>query len=399
MDFIKQYKGLPTQIYYLSATRIIIEMGMMFVFPFMSLLLTTRLGFSTVQAGYVMVLTSFGNMAGSLLGGKLADEFGRKRVYSILTVVITIAMTLAGFLCTKPIIILFVFISYACISAIMPAISAMIVDMSDDSNRSECFSLMYVMGNIGCATGPIIAGLLFYRHMPWIFFSMAIMYAICFVIIGLKIDDKYVPHRTRVALGTAQKKEESLFHIVFSKTILLVFVICLVLLTICYIELDFVLPLQLNDIFGLDKGSKMESLAWTINGACCVVLSPFIISFTKKNSSLFNIACGCILYAVGFGMYGLHLNMGIFILASMIWTSGEILIITDSGVFLAEHSPETHNGRLTSLYEFSRGIGKCLGPLMFGYLISDISFEMIWLMIAGICLLVSLVIAILHKHE
>lgn len=94
MNIVRQYKGLPRQIYYLSLSRMITEMGMMFVFPFMSLLLTQRLGYSEVETGYFLVVTSIGNMLGSLLGGKLSDELGRRVVYAWLTVTIVVSMTL-----------------------------------------------------------------------------------------------------------------------------------------------------------------------------------------------------------------------------------------------------------------------------------------------------------------
>lgn len=398
MDSLKQYKGLPPRIYYLSFTRLIVEMGMMFVFPFMSLLLTQRLGYSAIQAGYIMVVISFGNMAGSLIGGKLADEFGRKRTYSILTAIIIASMIIAGFVCTHKIVIPCIFVSYSCVSAIMPAVSAMIIDLSDESNRNECFSLMYIFGNLGCAAGPVIAGFLFYRHMPMIFFSMAVFYIISFVIIVSKIQDDYVPNRLRKH-DIAEEKEKSLLSIVIHRPVMLVFVICLVVLTICYIELDYMLPLQLSHVFGLDLGSKLSSWTWAINGLFCVLLTPAIIARIKGSKPLFNIIFGCLLYVVGFGMYALHINIPIFIIAAIIWTAGEVVINNQATVFLADQAPPTYNGRCISLYEFARGIGKCFGPLIFSYILTYSSYSTAWILVSGLCIGVSLVVLLLHRKS
>ena len=53
LNFLTQYKGLPKQVYILSISRAVISMGMMFVYPFLSLLLTSRLGYSEMEASYL----------------------------------------------------------------------------------------------------------------------------------------------------------------------------------------------------------------------------------------------------------------------------------------------------------------------------------------------------------
>ena len=54
-------------------------MGMMFVYPFLSLLLTSRLGYSEMEASYIVVIASIASTLGTLVGGKLSDEIGRKK--------------------------------------------------------------------------------------------------------------------------------------------------------------------------------------------------------------------------------------------------------------------------------------------------------------------------------
>lgn len=432
MNIVRQYKGLPRQIYYLSLSRMITEMGMMFVFPFMSLLLTQRLGYSEVETGYFLVVTSIGNMLGSLLGGKLSDEFGRRVVYAWLTVTIVISMTLGGMFCTHRIILLFVFISYGVASALMPVVSAMIIDHSPKENRSECFSLLYLAGNVGCALGPVLAGLLFYDHMPWVFYCQAIFFGIAFVLVMTKIEDPYVPLRKQNRGGstmpqdnssepspcsqivTSEKVEEvsglrsavspnddaseSLLSVTLHRPVLLAFLFILAALTAGYIELDYIFPLQLNDAYGLNLGSKLSSGVWTLNGIGVLVLTPWMIAITKRHPSLFNLIFAGALFTVGFFLYSINVGVIIFLVAPFIWTAGEILLTTYSGVFIAERSPATHKGRCMSLYEFARSVGKCGGPVIFGYVITYTSYEFAWQVIAAICLICTLLTLILYRR-
>ena len=397
MKFVNQYKNLPRQIYFLSLSRMITEMGMMFVFPFMTLLLTQRLDFTAIQAGYFMVFTSFGNMAGSLLGGKLADEYGRKIVYSFLTFLILVSMVLAGFTCHHRIVILFVFLSYASISAMMPVVSAMIADKTRYDQRSESFSLLYLSGNIGCALGPIIAGLLFYRHMPWIFYSQALFFFGAFLLIRFTIRDDYIPNRLRNKKEErSQTHSESLASVTLHRPVLLGFLILLLILTACYIECDYLLPLQLNEVYGLNRGSKLSSLVWTLNGLAVLFFTPAIISISKKYHPLFSMIFVGVFFACGYVLYSLGMNYLIFIVSPLIWTVGEILLTTYSGVFIAAQSPETHKSRCMSLYEFFRGIGKCIGPWAFGYLITLHDFSFCWGLVTAICMVCSILMFLLY---
>ena len=168
-------------------------------------------------------------------------------------------------------------------------------------------------------------------------FSMAMIFFVTFVLVLCKVQDIYVPRKDTRHLETV--KQVSQIRIVLQNPVLLLFTICLAALTLCYINLDFMLPLQLRDLFGLDAGSKYSSLVWTINGCVVVFCTPVIVSFTKKNHPLFNIGFACLLYAVGFSLYGFASSIAIYMMAVVIWTSGEILISTCAGIYIADQSP------------------------------------------------------------
>jgi predicted MFS family arabinose efflux permease len=86
------FSGLPREVWIQGFATLVNRSGTM-VLPFMSLYLTTKLGFSIIAAGQVLSLYGIGAIAGSWLGGTLSDRIGPVRVQ-----VASLAATGVGFL-------------------------------------------------------------------------------------------------------------------------------------------------------------------------------------------------------------------------------------------------------------------------------------------------------------
>ena len=75
----KPYLGLPREIYIIFIARVINALGIM-VYPFMTLLMTTKMGYSGSVTGLLMSTGGVLAIPASLLGGMLSDRFGRKKI-------------------------------------------------------------------------------------------------------------------------------------------------------------------------------------------------------------------------------------------------------------------------------------------------------------------------------
>ncbi len=401
MGVISQFRGLPRQVYLLSFVRIIMSLGSL-VFPFLSLMLSTQLGFTTFQTGCVMIVVSAGNIIGSFGGGKLADLLGRKRVLIVATSITIAATLLAGWLCPSPYMVPCILLSYFGSSLVMPVVAAMITDNSDDTNRAECFSILYLSQNIGYAVGPSIGGLLYYSHMSWIFFGEAIMYSIAVMMSLTLIKDVYRPPGRQERLAsqsTGGGKEQNTFWLLLHMPILLGFILSLAVVTACYQEIAFVLPMQFEDMCGPAVGSKYAGYIWTANGLTIVFATPLLISLSKRRNQLLNVVFACFLYAVGFGLNGIIQNPVGILLVAVIWSSGEILISTGAGVFIAGYSPETHKARFQSLYEVARGIGRGIGPTLCGAYLMGHTYGQTWRLVSIVCIVSAGLVYLLYRAE
>ena len=187
MKFITQYKGLPKQIYVLFIARTINSLGF-FIFPFMTLFLSSRIGFTESDIGIFLFLASVVYIPGAIIGGKLADYYSRKYTYIFATLAANIIFFICGFLGNAILIPILLIPAFFFNSIASTGSSAMLMDLTDPTNRQESFSIMYLGMNIGVAIGPLIAGLLFENYTSWIFWGDAIsgILAICLVLAFIK---------------------------------------------------------------------------------------------------------------------------------------------------------------------------------------------------------------------
>lgn len=73
------YFGLPRSVYIIFIARVVNSMGN-FVTPFMTLLFTQKGGMPEAQVGKYLLMASLLQIPGSLIGGKLTDLMGRKKI-------------------------------------------------------------------------------------------------------------------------------------------------------------------------------------------------------------------------------------------------------------------------------------------------------------------------------
>ncbi len=94
-----------------------------------------------------------------------------------------------------------------------------------------------------------------------------------------------------------------------------------------------------------------------------------------------------VLYAIGFGMIGTIKTFLLFILSTMIWTIGEILVVTNFNVYIANNSPQNFRGRFSSIGSLSWATGSALGTSLAGRYIERMGINSIWSFICIICII------------
>lgn len=383
------YRGLPKEIYILFLGRIVNSIGA-FVYPLMALILTQKVGMSKTDAGRFVTFISICQVPCMIIGGKLTDTIGRRKIIIIFQCLGAGALLVCGFLPPSMLMAKILVLSSCFYSLSGPAYDAMNADITTPENRKASFSLLYIGWNLGYSIGPILGGMLYRNYLPLVFIGDAVttLFALSLFIIFIK--------ETMVKNQQTEKKVEendaeahmegSVFKVMIMRPILIIFPLIMLTYSFAYSQWGFTLPLQLGGVFG-EKGAKFYGLLAGFNGIVVIAFTPALTAVTKKISALKIIAAGGFLYAISFGMFGVIKTMPFFFSGIFLMTIGEILISTNSSAFLASHTPASHRGRINSIIPLISGAGYAFGPMIMGQFIDNYGIFYAWMVISAVVLI------------
>lgn len=382
LPFLTVYHGLPRSMYILFISRVVNSMGS-FILPLMTLILTEQLGFSKANAGLFATVYITAQVPFLLLGGKLSDHWGSRRVIIVFDTLGALTYLLCAFVGHSSAAAGLIILAACFFSGANPAFNSMVAEIAPTEKVGASYSLIYLAYNFGYAVGPTLGGLLFSRL--WLLFlidALTTMLATLLIVLFLPAASVQQP---------IKKQEEtsglSLFAVLKATPILLAFSFAILIYYMCYSQWSFLLPLQMADLFE-KNGARFYSLLVSVNAICVLLATPGLTHLTKKRSPASVIAAGGLFYCASFALFGFNLrSFQLFLLAAILLTIGEILVTINVNSYIALRTPKTHLGRVNSLLTIVSGSGTAVAPAVMGGMLLVTGYRSAWLWVAGIMLL------------
>lgn len=398
-DLLKPYKGLPKEIYILFIGKIVNSIGA-FVHPLMSLILTQRIGMSAFEAGKFVTILAVCQVPCMLLGGKLADSIGRKKVIVIFQILGAVMLIICGLMSTSIITAYMMILSSCFYSLSSPAYDALNADLTDELNRKESYSLLYMGTNIGFSIGPILGGLLYKDFLPLIFIgdSITTLIALTLLIINIKESKKEKMVNVNVEKEYDEYSSVPTVNVLFSRPILILFPIIMLLYQLTYSQWGFSLPLQMGDLYGID-GARLYGYLGAFNALIVITTTPLLTYRTRKHNAIDIMGIGGLCYAASFVVYAVSKNMMLFLIATFALTIGEVLVAINSSAFIANNTPASHRGRISSIIPIVSGAGYAFGPMIMGKIIDISGIFMAWIIVMIIAIIGSVGMFLLKKMQ
>ena len=396
MKLLDQYRGLRREIYILFFGKIVTGLGSM-VWPVMTLLLSQKLGFSASEIAYFFIASSIMMLPASLIGGRLADRYNKKRLIVICDSVSIIGYIVCAFI---PLglhtVIIFIF-SGILQNVEYPAYDALFADLSATKDRERAYYLDYLGGNLGLVLSPTIAGLLFKDFLWLSFLISAVSIAISTVMIGVLIKN-ITPVEDDSEESEYQEKQEgvSIFKVLKANPLLLFYIIGTAFYYAAYGEYGYIMPLDMAAVHG-DDGAVIFGTVSSLNCITVVVFTPIITKLFSKMRDTGKIITGRILAFAGYAIFLLLIGfIPGYYAAMLVFTWGEIFSTVSEGPYVSTRIPASHRGRINGFMTvIATGIGVAV-DFAVGHLYDGAGSLWTWVLILGV-ITVSIVAAVILK--
>ena len=342
---MKEFLALPKQLQLREAMSFVARVLESAIYPFMAMYYVHYFG--AFWTGILMMATKGVGLLTSLYGGHLADVVGRKKVIDWGNGVVALGyliMTLANIPGHVLPLLTFVgiLLAEAAGSFAWPAIDAMIIDLTDDSNRRFVYTIHYWLINVSVMLGAGIAGLFYDSY----FFSLLLVLALI-SLVNFYLAWRYF-HETKpeylVATHTAKLFDSfKSYGQVFTDKIFLTYTAGIMLNSVVWQQIDTFVPVHLKEHFETIvvlghslTAAKMLSVMVFVNTLLIVLLMTTMNRWTKPLRLVPQLWLGGALFALGVFMSMWTQTLWPLLFAATLYTIGEMIYIPASQVLRAD---------------------------------------------------------------
>lgn len=380
--------GLPAT-YWVIWSGILINKAGGFTVLFLSLYLTGPRHLTPGLAGTIVGGSGIGAAAGTLVGGVLADRWGRRRTLLLAHFGGSALMLALATAHSLPVITACVVLLGASQGMPGPAFVAAIVDITPEANRSRAFNLQFWAFNLGLAAAGLIAGAVAGLSFPLLFASDAVTTLITAFLILLWVPES-VPHKRpappvaepptvepafvelvdtgpagRQPAGATRRAASARagLRVALTDRIFMTFVGLALIQAVLSAQNTSILPLSMTADRIAPSG---YGLLMSLSGLLIVAGQLFVPALirNRRDGSVLALSLG--LAAVGYGALTFAGSLGFYLACATVWTAGAMLAAPANATIMSDLAPATIRARYQAVFYLTFSLASFIAPALGG---------------------------------
>lgn len=344
MHVLAPRERLPRGIRLLIVARAVNRLGA-FSLSFLSVLISTDFGVSAATAGLVSAAFGLATVPSRLFGGYLADRLGRRRTIMLGLAGCAVAQFGIAVAGSLAVIAVFAVLLGLVFELFEPPSQAMIADGVRAADRTKAYSLL----NAALAAAGMGAGLIAASvgrwDLRWLFVVDALTCLVCAAIIVVVVpsDGPRRGRGTTVTSASAWRDPALLAMLGWGTLLALVHMVIIILL-----------PLALPE-YGLQAADA--GFLFTVSALTTIAGQPLLrVRPVAALSSAGGLAVGAAFMAAGLAGYVLAHALPALVVATVVWSVGDLLIMGRAYAIVADLAPPDARGRYLAVFGTSWGV-------------------------------------------
>ena len=363
-------KNLPRGIWIICAATLVNRAGTM-VLPFLVLYLTRTLEISPARAALSLTVYGIAALLAMPVAGRLTDRIGPLAVMKGSLFLSGLVLFLFPLAHSFPAILAITLVFAILNESVRPPSLSIISDMVAPPQRKSAFALSRLAINLGMSIGPAIGGVLAVFSFRWLFFVDGATSILAGVVLALA----QWPKRARTgsthdpqwadARDLGREIEADGVELLppahpaadlraFRNRRMLYFLAALIPAQLVFFQLTSTLPLFL--VRNLHLPESLYGSVFTLNTLLIVAIEVPLNTAMAHWPHRRALSLGALLYAIGFGSFGLVTSPAGIFAATVVWTFGEMILLPASAAYAAEIAPPGCRGEYMGLYTMSFSI-------------------------------------------
>jgi MFS family permease len=357
-------RALPRPVQILIAGTFVNKAGT-YIVPYLTIVLMRDFRLSPFQAGLAVAAYGFGSLVSVFVGGQTADRLGRRSTMilslfgsGVLALCLGFAPNLRAFVL---LLLGFGFVA----DLFQPAASAIVTDLVPQEQRRIGFAGLRLAINLGFAAGVVVGGFLVDWDWRFLFWGDGLSTLAYGLVIVFFIAETR-PVRTEGEVAGSPFEDAPFLRLVAASSAFpfLMFAVMTVL------------PITLTE--GASYPSRTYGYIVGLNGLLVAMLELPIATRLPTASRLRLAAGGLLVAAFGVALNGSPPSLFIYVIAILLVTAGEIVMMPQLSATVADWAPRLSRGRYISLFQSSWTFAKATSPLLFLPLRARLGDRVFW---------------------